>query len=97
MQTETEFTQKDLIKQFINLSQHTATREELQATKTDIILSTDKQFEAIDKRFEQVDKKLEQVDKRFDKLEKKSDRFMWLLFSSMFALFFKEQIIALLT
>ena len=28
---------KDLIKKFINLLQHTAAREELQATKTDII------------------------------------------------------------
>ena len=101
-----EFTQKDLLKAFMDFSQHAATREELQITKKEIIEYTDKRFEQLiaetNTRFNQVDNRFEQVDKRFDRLElkvseisKKQDKFMWLMFTGMLAIFFKTQLLAL--
>lgn len=82
------FTQKDLMHHLLNATQHSATREELNAVRNDII--TD-----MDRRSEQVDKQLDGIKGDIKIIGAKYDKTMLLLFSGMLAIFFKAQILSL--
>ena len=80
------FTQKDLMQQLLNASQHVATREELLDVKSDM----DRRFELVDKRFDELRSDIKEQGKRHDRLS-------WYIFAGMLAIFFKEHLVKLLT
>ena len=64
-----EFTQKDLLLHLLSVSQHSATREEMEKKFDNI----DVKFDKIDDKFDKIDDKFDKVDKKFEKLDQKID------------------------
>ncbi len=97
-----EFTQKDLMLHLLNVTQHSATREDVKSDISELSGQVDKRFEQIDKRFEQVDKRFEQIDKRFEQIERKIekidakfDRLQWLIVATIITVLGKDYILSL--
>jgi chaperonin cofactor prefoldin len=104
-----DFTQKDLMLHLLNVTQHSATREDVKSDILELSSQVDKRFEQVDKRFEQVDKRFEQVDKRFeqvdkrfdkveakiDKVDVKFDRLQWLIVATIVTVLGKDYILSL--
>ncbi len=104
-----EFTQKDLMLHLLNVTQHSATREDVKIDISELsgqvnkrFEQVDKRFEQVDKQFEQIDKRFEQVDKRFDQIEKKIekidskfDRLQWLIVATIITVLGKDYILSL--
>ncbi|MBL0707440.1 MAG: hypothetical protein JJW00_00105 [Sulfurimonas sp.] len=69
-----DFTQKDLMLHLLQVTQHSATREDVKSDIHELSTQIDKRFEQVDKRFEQVEKRFEQVEKRFEQVDKRFEQ-----------------------
>lgn len=91
-----DFTQKDLMLHLLQVTQHSATREDV---KEDIG-KLDIKFDKIDIKFNKLESKL---DIKFDKLESKIDRvdnkfnrLQWLIVATIISVFLKDSLFSLL-
>jgi uncharacterized protein (DUF111 family) len=90
-----DFTQKDLMLHLLNVTQHSATREDVKSDILELSSQVDKRFEQVDKRFEQVDKRFDKVEAKIDKVDVKFDRLQWLIVATIVTVLGKDYIFSL--
>jgi hypothetical protein len=77
----------------LNVTQHSATREDVKSDILELSSQVDKRFEQVDKRFEQVDKSFDKVEAKIDKVDVKFDRLQWLIVATIVTVLGKDYIL----
>jgi septal ring factor EnvC (AmiA/AmiB activator) len=98
-----EFTQKDLMLHLLQVTQHSATREDVKADIQELSSQIDKRFEQVDKRLEQVEKRFDELkddnkalSNKIDKVDSKFDRLQWLIVATIIVIFAKDYLLKLI-